>query len=158
MMRYRVILAAVVSVFLWTISYGAENIYTWRDKNGVLNITDQAPPDGVEILDVSPSYRKKAAQQEQSRQVRRQKSYQYTNQKILQQKADQARKQEAEALQRADELYSKAQAASEVKGKRKKKRRFYRRARRYQKQAEEAVAQAERAAKQAEKYEKQLSR
>ena len=59
-MTYKVIILIILSAFFSSISYGAENIYTWKDEQGVLNITDQSPPDGVEIIDISPSNKKAA--------------------------------------------------------------------------------------------------
>jgi len=48
------VVALVLSV-TWT-CYGEHYNYnyTWRDANGTLNITDYAPPDNVEILEISP--------------------------------------------------------------------------------------------------------
>jgi Zn-dependent protease with chaperone function len=61
-MLIRFILLLFVSLVLCDlkICYGQEYIYTWKDKNGVLNITDYAPPTDAQILDISPSYREEA--------------------------------------------------------------------------------------------------
>ena len=66
-MRIRLIILALATVLAWDIGYCQDNIYTWRDKNGVLNITDVPPPQGAEILDISPSYRQQAEKYQRQR-------------------------------------------------------------------------------------------
>ncbi len=71
-MTYKIIIVAILSVFLSSIGYGGDNIYTWKDEQGVLNITDYVPPYGAEIINISPSPRE-AAEKLQAQRLIRQK-------------------------------------------------------------------------------------
>ena len=53
-MKYKIIILAILSVFLCNSSYSGEELYTWKDKQGGIHYTEQRPPDGAEILDISP--------------------------------------------------------------------------------------------------------
>jgi hypothetical protein len=97
-MRIRIIILALVSVILWDNGYCADNIYTWRDKNGVLNITDYAPPHDAEILEISPSYRDKAEEYWRQRRLHQERIDQTAQQKRMEEQAAEARKKEAEQL------------------------------------------------------------
>ncbi len=50
----------IVFLVLFTNSqaYCERNIYTWKDADGTLNITDKEPPDGVEIIYIRPALKK----------------------------------------------------------------------------------------------------
>ena len=56
-MHTLIALAVTFSVLLGTSCYGADSLYTWKDDKGTLNITDAPPPQGAEILDISPIIR-----------------------------------------------------------------------------------------------------
>ena len=156
-MTYKVIAIAILSVFLAGISYGAENIYTWIDKQGVLNITDQHPPDGAEIIDISPSHRKEAERIEQERFIQYENMLREQEQQRMKTQISQKRKIEAEEQKKADELYHQALSENEVKGTRRIKRWSYRKARIHYREALHASDKAEKARRQADELEKQLS-
>lgn len=156
-MTYKIIIVALLSVFLFSIGYGTENIYTWKDEQGVLHITDNRPPYGAEIIDVSPSYRKAAEEIQAQRLIRQKSLFQKQERQRMREEAVQARRVEAEALQLAEESLQQAESLRQVKGKLEKKRRYYRKAERYEKKAEEALKKAEAAGKKAEMLEKRLS-
>jgi hypothetical protein len=120
-MRIKIIILALVSFVLWESGYCAENIYTWRDKNGVLNITDYAPPPGAEILEISPSYRNQAEEYWRQRRLQQERIDQAAQQKTREEQAAAARKKEAEARQRADQPQESAQETKDKKSPVKKK-------------------------------------
>lgn len=60
---------ALILLFLPS-SAGADTIYSWRDKNGVLRFSDQPPPQGItdyEITDSAPSSSMDSASDNQRR-------------------------------------------------------------------------------------------
>jgi hypothetical protein len=52
-MNTKIIFLTVLMLFCAGISYGARFHYTWKDKEGTLNITDYPPPEGTQIIDIS---------------------------------------------------------------------------------------------------------
>lgn len=102
-MKIGIIILSLASILLWESGYCAESIYTWRDKNGVLNITDYAPSPGAEILEISPSYRDKAEEYWRQRRLLQERIDQAGQRKKTEEQAAAARKKEAEAQQRADQ-------------------------------------------------------
>ncbi|GAB4336681.1 MAG: hypothetical protein Kow0089_07260 [Desulfobulbaceae bacterium] len=115
-MRKTVILPVLLSLFLSIPAPGAENIYTWRDEQGILNITDQPPPAGAEILDVSPSRRNEAEQLQRARMKRLEQIRGEQERARIREQLLRARQTEKEALQaaeaakqQADLLFSRAE-------------------------------------------------
>lgn len=136
---------------------GEEYIYTWKDRNGVLNITDYAPPPGAEILEISPSRRKEAEEYWRRRQILREEAEKAQQRKRMEQKAARARQGEADARREADEYYEKARRMVEgAAGSREKKRRYLRRAKRLAEQGEKKIREAEEIRTEAEGLEKKL--
>ena len=52
-MKKKVILFTLLTAMLVGTSNGAQFNYTWKNAEGVLNITDYPPPEDVEIIDIS---------------------------------------------------------------------------------------------------------
>ena len=156
-MTYKILLVAILSVFLTSISYGTDNIYTWIDDQGVLYITDYVPPYGVEIIDVSPSRREAAKKIQGQRLLQQEKMLQAQERQEMRVEAALARRVEVEALKTAEESIQRAEELrQQVKGSLKKRRRYYRRAEQYEQKAEEALKKAEVAGRRAEILEKML--
>lgn len=112
-MYIRIIILALATGLLWNSGYCEENIYTWKDKNGVLNITDYPPPPEAEILDISPSHRAKAEEYWRQRQLQQERMEQAEQRRIQEEQAAEARTKEAEAYREADRLLKKAQEVKE---------------------------------------------
>ena len=152
-MTFKVIAVAIMSILLAGISYGADSLYTWIDDKGVLNITDQYPPEGAQIIDVSPSYREDAEKIEQERLSRKQmwlreQEEQKINKELLQQQ-----KVEAEQQKKADELYQQAVLENNKKGTRRTRRWARRKAEKDYLESQQASEKAEEARKQVEALE-----
>lgn len=159
--RFRMVLQilflALALVLPWGLAHGEEYIYTWKDRNGVLNITDYAPPPGAEILEISPSHRKEAEEYWRRRQMLREKAERAAQQKRMQQAAAGAAQSEADARQEADAYFEQAgQMVEGVKGSGEKKRRYFRRAKRLADHGEKKIHEAERRRKEAERLKKKL--
>lgn len=162
MMTKKAIIIAVLSVFLSSFSYGAdnENIYTWKDKNGVINITDTPPPSSAELIATSPSYRKKAERIEEQYQLNKEKRLQYQKKTILKEKAAQARAREKKLRRDGDNFLKQA---VELNDKWKFRRNAYgrinqNRVKMYKQKADDAYNQAEKEKKLVEMYERELER
>lgn len=120
-MKIWIVILSLASIMLWESGYCAENIYTWRDKNGVLNITDHAPPPGAEILEISPSHREKAEEYWRQRRLQQERIDQAGQRKEMEDQAAAARKKEAEAEQRASQTPVSDQKTKDTKSPAKKK-------------------------------------
>jgi len=149
----------VLFLFLTSVNHGAENIYTWKDKEGVVNITDQPPPPGAEIIDVSPSYRKEAEELQRERMNRIDKIRQDRDRQQQMNQLSELRKIEKEALQAAEEFmelannsYSRAERAQDKE----RNRRLKSKGQGYETKYKEALARAEKAKNEAEMLEKSL--
>lgn len=143
-MRLLSISIILFSLFLWNYCYSQGNIYTWKDKNGVLNITDTPPPSGAEILDVSPSHTQEARESRRKLQEVQEEIHQERLEKRQQQQAIQERKEKAAALDKADELREKAEEMREgVEGGIRKRRRYEIRAERLEQQADRLIENPE---------------
>lgn len=112
-MHLRIIILTLATVLLWNSGYCEENIYTWKDKNGVLNITDYPPPPEAEILDISPSHREKTEEYWRQRQLQQERIEQAEQRKKQEEQAAEARAKEAEAYREADQLLKRAQEVKE---------------------------------------------
>lgn len=152
-------LATLFVLFIGTQVYGSENIYTWKDARGVIHITDKSPPDGVEIMDISPAPPKPAVKsKKQVQPANRQVTPQSDQQRnILLNQAAMLRAEEAASRQKAEELTAEAQELRSRSAIQKVKRRYRRRARVLEQEASEALEKAEAEAKKAEKIEKRLN-
>mgnify|MGYP005621352413 CR=1 FL=1 len=121
-MKNMAIFMAMLSVFLWLgFGYCGENIYTWKDRDGVLNITDHAPPSGAEIIDISPSYREKTEELWHQRRIRQQEIAESEQRRLREQQAEAERK-EAASRKRAEQqlMEQKGKVKADDKPKRKK--------------------------------------
>jgi len=157
-MPFRIIIIVLSAMFIWNIGYCQEDtIYTWKDKNGVLNITDAPPPPDAELLDSSPGHRKEAEAYQLQLMEKEKRSYREQQRKIVEQQATEARQKEADAARRADELYQKAEEMTQgVEGPKRVKRRVKNRASELVNKAQKAEQQAVAAGKKADALEKQL--
>lgn len=152
-------LVTLLVLFIGTQVYGGENIYTWKDAEGQINITDNPPPDGVELLDTSPAPPKPAVEpKKQAQPATRQVTSQSVQQrnKLLNQAAI-LRAEEAAAWQKAEEIIAEAEELRNKTGARaKRKNRYRRHATVLEQEAGEFIKKAETAARKAEKIEKRL--
>lgn len=155
-MTIKITFMILLYVLLTGISYGAGNIYTWIDDQGVLNITDARPPAGAKIIDTSPSYREQAMQIEQAKRERQQARIRELARQNIEKLVDQYRKKEAAAREKADALHDKAETLDQDKGTWRYRRWAHRRAKVLSRQADQADDNADMAAQKAEKYEDML--
>jgi hypothetical protein len=159
-MKYKIILLAILSVFLCNISYGGAVLFTWEDEQGGLHITDERPPIGAKILEISPTNIKTNEEMQRQRlidQINHQKIRQDSERENIKIQAAQARKIEADSLRTADKLLKQADELRTKKGNTLRRRRRYRRKlAKYEKRAQEMLMRAESAGKQAESLERQL--
>lgn len=155
-MTVKIIAIALLSVFLSCFSYGSENLYTWIDEQGVLNITDTYPPAGAKIIDTSPSYRQQAEEIEKARFLLEQKRLLELNQKRIEAQLVQAERIKTDAQKKTDELMQKAIYENEKKGTRRTMRWARRKARMYYHEALQASQQAEKAQSQIDMLKEKL--
>ena len=147
-MKKKVILFTLLAVMIvGGNSNGEQFNYTWKDAEGVLNITDYPPPDGIEILDISVirlSNKKQAAPV-----VKKQDEQQ--NQSATQnlQLAASLRKEEAELRQKATNLDDEAQELRRIGNRQRHKRSWRYRANIKVEEANELYRQAESLSKKA---------
>jgi hypothetical protein len=154
-MKKKVILLILLTVMIVGTSNGEQFNYTWKDAEGVLNITDYPPPDGIEIIDISVirlSNKKQAAPV-----VKKQNKQQ--NQSATQnvQLAASLRKEEAGLRQKATNLDDEAQELLRIGNRQRHKRSWRYRANIKENEAEELIRQAESLARKAEALERQDS-
>jgi len=127
-----VIIAVTLLFCAATSGYAADAIYTWKDKNGVLNITDAPPPAGAVVLDVSPVTHGQTPQKKNDKKAGSNSSADQQNpaqitispekQRLLNEAAK-YRKLEAEAVQRGKELQAEIEAWQAKSGTKRKRRR-----------------------------------
>lgn len=134
-----------------TTSYSedVDTIYTWRDKAGNLHITDYAPPDDAEILEMAPRIQveKPVITDDTASQTER-------NKEALINRALALREEEKTERLRAKELLAKANMYRSRKATSKRKRRYRRKAQAFEKEAELALQKAEALAVEAAELEK----
>ncbi|MDD3619797.1 MAG: hypothetical protein RBR09_07155 [Desulfobulbaceae bacterium] len=121
-MRIKILLLTVATILWWADGYCEENIYTWKDKNGVLNITDHAPPSDAEILDISPSHRQQAEEYWRQRREIQERARQAEEERRMKEQAAAAERREAEARRQAEELMERARRMEEMRKPERKKR------------------------------------
>ncbi len=157
MLRIYILTALFILCMVHPMS-GGENIYTWKDAQGEIHITDQSPPDGVEIIDSSPAPpkpdMKSTEKQPKAGKVTRQNVQQ--REKLLKEFTE-YRAEEAAAWKKAEELIAEAEELRSRSAIQKVKRKYRRRARALEEEAGEVIKKAEAAAVQAEKLEKSLN-
>jgi len=151
-MKKKVILFTLLTVMIVGTSYGEQFNYTWKDAEGVLNITDYPPPDGLEIIDISVirlSNKKQAAPV-----VKKQNRQQ--NQSATQnvQLAASLRKEEAELRQKATNLDDEAQELRRIGNRQRHKRNWRYRANIKVKEADELIRQADSLSRKADALER----
>jgi len=139
-MQYLIILITAISVLFWNTGYCEDNIYTWKDKNGVLNITDAPPPAGAELIETSPGHREEALEILRQQQILQEKRAHFQREIELEQQAAREKKQNLEAQEEAAALMEEAEEMREgVSGGLRKRSRYERRAQRLEEQAQEIL-------------------
>lgn len=157
-MKKAILLLAVLMVLLAESSVDARFNYTWRDADGVLNITDYPPPEDAEVIDVrvipfpdekqiTPEVKQPEVQQEQDQ----------TRNRLLAEAAS-LRNEEATLRQEAAELIDEAQELRRLAKKQGNKRRYRLRAAKKEKEAEELLNRADILGAKAQTLEQQASR
>lgn len=148
-----ILLATIIGVS----TLDAQQIYTWTDENGILHISDQAPPKDVNVDEVL-KYREKTPQEQAAieREIEKQR------QRIERQnRIDAARQAELEARQAEEKARQVRAAAQEelrvnqeyvkqLSTRRWKRRKFKKRIERIKIETEASLAEAEATAQQAE--------
>ncbi|MDW7771663.1 MAG: hypothetical protein SCH71_02120 [Desulfobulbaceae bacterium] len=145
-MRF-VIIAGLAAVLLCNNSYGQENIYTWRDKEGVLNITDYPPPGDAELLEISQSHREEAIKLLRERRILQAKIEEYLREKRREQEELREQARKAAAMEEAAELLEEAENMRNVQGELRKRRRFGWKAESLEEKAKELIMDSERVEK-----------
>ncbi|MDD3618838.1 MAG: DUF4124 domain-containing protein [Desulfobulbaceae bacterium] len=151
-MRSRYVWLIVLSLLVYGAGHAGVNNYTWKDAQGVLNITDYPPPEGVEILDIRPVPRQRvkrpARPPEAARAADAQKS-----RRLLEGQAARYRAEEAAVREDAVSLLQEAQHLRSRSAIRKVKRKYRRWAAVMESEARQLVHRADALAKKAEKLE-----
>jgi hypothetical protein len=135
-----IILTALTFSFIINEAWCQENIYTWRDQNGVLNITDYPPPAGADLLEISPSHREEAMELLHRRRMLEAKIEKYLREQEEKRQASTERKQKIAAQEEAARLLKEAEEMREgVRGDIEKHRRYDRRAEKLEEKAKEII-------------------
>ena len=164
-MKYTIILFALLFLFFNQNSFGADEFFTWKDGEGKVHVTDTRPPDGVEIIEITPRISGITLEKLRQRSVQ-QEAIRHENQRSsIKRQAVKARAQEKEARQAAEEFTRQAKEIRERReGTRSKKRyrtkvsRNEKEAAKYDKKAVEMLKEAEVAGRLAESLEKRLGK
>ena len=112
-MKPLIITVGLLLTLLAGISLSAQRIYTWTDKNGVVNISDQPPPESGRVEDIEViEYEKKTPQeikaiQKQKEELRRKfdKERQLEKARQAEIKAGNAEEWAREAVKQAEEEF-----------------------------------------------------
>lgn len=154
-----VLLIAALILFTAGICTGARFNYTWKNKDGVLNVTDYPPPEGTEIIEISiiptiPEQKKAAPAAD----IKAQKKMQGPNeeQRRLMAEAYALRNEELLLRQEASRLLEEAREQRRLGKLQRYKERYRRRASKKEKEAQELISQADSLARKAENLEKGL--
>ncbi|MBU0480293.1 MAG: DUF4124 domain-containing protein [Proteobacteria bacterium] len=126
MTKHPIFLAAALSAFFFGVCYGGDELFTWKDEQGGLHITDVRPPVGAEIINISPNNLKAAEEVQRQRLLRQEK--------IREEKIRQDREREIINNKVAEAIEKKAairKANEEIEKEKAKKRREKRRRRRH---------------------------
>ncbi len=135
----------------------AQQIYTWIDENGVVHITDQAPPKNARVADVI-KYKEKTAQEQDAieRQIEKQRKRNERQDKIdaAQRAAVEAREAEKRAQEAVagarQETLENQEYVKKLSNRRWKRRKFRKRIERLKIETEATQAEAEAVVQQAE--------
>ena len=157
-MKKKIILCTMLTVMITSTSNGAQYNYTWKDADGVLNITDYAPPEGAEILDINviPKQDKKQA----SPDIQEQNALQNQNAAQNRQRQFEAaslRNEAAKLRQNAANIAEEAKELSRIANLQKRNRRLLVLSNSNAKKAEELFSQADSLVRRAEELEQQAS-
>jgi hypothetical protein len=163
-MRTGIALAVTLSVFFWTSGYSDNTLYTWKDDQGTLNITDTAPPDGAEIIDISPAAtppKKKTSpakieKNEKGKTAKKTKAMSMEKKELLS-RAAKLRDQEASAVKQREELLAEIESWEAKKGTKRKRRRNKRNINKLQQEVEQVSQEAETAGRKAAALEKKAA-
>ncbi|MDH3328130.1 MAG: DUF4124 domain-containing protein [Desulfobulbaceae bacterium] len=157
-MLLKLLLTMLLSFSLAASGYARETLYTWKDSGGTLHITDQAPPDDAEILEISPGGHEQFQDVNKQRQPSAGKTPKLNGKRrdALRKEAASLREEETAARKLATELTFEAQELRSRSAIKKVKKKYRRRARELEQEAEQALEKAETAARKAEKIEKIL--
>jgi hypothetical protein len=160
-----VILTATFFMVILVFSSGsAQQIYTWTDANGVVHLSDQAPPQDVSVDEVL-KYPEKTPQQQQAIEEKieqqRQRLERLDRIDAAQRAALEARRAEEKARQAKAEAEAELRANQEyvrqLSNRRWKRRKFRKRIERIKIETEATMAEAAAAAQQAEEAARKAS-
>lgn len=155
-MTGKIILTAVLTLFLAGICFGAQFNYTWKDAQGNLSVTDYPPPEGAEIIDISiiagPEQQRIAPVQQQDG-----PPGQSATRSRLVAEAAVLRNQETSLRQQAAGLAEEAEEQRRLGRKHHYKERYQRRAGLKDREAEELIRQADALSGKAESLERQAA-
>lgn len=156
-MKKIILFFAILSLMLAGVSSAARYNYTWKDADGVLNITDYPPPEDVEIIDISVIPMPEENPEDKG--IEQQNVVESQNNALnrLQAEAASLRKEEAALRRNAADLTTEAQELIRISKKVKYKRRYRVRAGKKEREAEALISKADALAKQAEALEKQAA-
>ncbi len=135
----------------------AQQIYTWTDENGIIHITDQAPPKKARVEDIT-KYEEKPPQEEAAIETRKQQIRKDIEQRDKVEEARRAAIEAREAEKRAAEAMEKAREETQanedyvryLSNRRWKRKKFKKRIERIKIETEASQAQAEAAVKEAQ--------
>jgi colicin import membrane protein len=156
---------AVMLFCIFTASLlGAQKLYTWTDENGVLNITDQPPPQKAQLEEVV-TYKERTPEELNAIERRKNKLRRELDQEEQQEKTQDAQlkakaadEDAQKALEQAETEYEKNKAYIDRLGNRKwKRKKFRKKIDRIKKETEESYAEAKEAAEKAEAAKKEAA-
>ncbi|HHO47254.1 MAG TPA: DUF4124 domain-containing protein [Desulfobacteraceae bacterium] len=142
----------VLSLLVYGAGHAGVYNYTWKDEQGVLNITDYPPSEGVEILDIRPVPRQQVKRHARPPEAARAADAQKSR-RLLEGQAARYRAEEAAARHEAVSLLREAQHLRSRSAIRKVKRKYRRWAAVMESEARQLVHRADALAKKAEKLE-----
>lgn len=154
-MRYRPLLLAVLFLCIATICAGARFSYTWKDAEGNLFITDYAPPDDAEVLDVRIIPMPEQPQVDPEIIKEQQLERQSKARRALLTRAAELKKEEQELRRQAADLTEEAGELRRLAKKLHYKQRYRRRAALKEEEAADLANRADELARQADALERQ---
>lgn len=157
-MKKIIILCTMLTVMITSTCNGAGYNYTWKDANGVLNITDYAPPEdaeiiGIEVIPIQDNIPANFGIQEQD-ELQDQSALQNRQRQI---EAASLRKEAAKLRQDAANIAEGAKELSRIANLQKRNRRLLVLSNSNTKKAEEQFSQADSLVRRAEELEQQAS-
>jgi len=159
-MKKIILLLAVLMVLLAESSLAARFNYTWRDADGVLNITDYPPPEDAEVIDVRviplPDEMQIPPTVKQP-EVRQKQEQDQTRNRLLAE-AESIRNEAATLRQEAEGLTDEAQELRRLAKKKRYASKYRVRAAKKEKEVEELINRADILGAKAQILEQQASR